>query len=72
MTSQEPITIMIFDEFTETEGSYYTQETGTPFANTLLRMLDGQECRLDSKYGKVFTKKRNVPIVMIANQIPRC
>ena len=33
-------------------------------------MLDRQECRLDTKYGKVFTKTKNVPIIMIANKLP--
>ena len=33
-------------------------------------VLDGQECRLDAKYGEVLNKTRNVPIVLIANQIP--
>lgn len=36
------------------------------------RMLDGQECRLDSKYSRVFTKKVNVPIIMVANSLPKC
>lgn len=49
-------------------------ETGTPFANTLFKMLDDQECRLDSKYARVFTKKKNIPIIMImiANEIRKC
>lgn len=42
-------------------------EAGTAFANTLLKVLDGQQCRLDSS--KV--TKVNVPIVMIANYIPQ-
>jgi len=46
-------------------------EEGTTYANTILRILDGQECRLDSKYARVFTYKRNVPVVMIANRLPR-
>jgi len=32
--------------------------------------LDGQECRLDAKYSRVLKKKRNIPIVMIANKLP--
>ena len=36
----------------------------------MLRILDGQECRLDAKYGEVLNKTRNVPIVLIVNQIP--
>jgi len=35
--------------------------------NTLLRVLDGQQCRLDSKYGLKLTKKNNVPVIMITN-----
>ena len=46
-------------------------EEGTTYANTIIRILDGQECRLDSKYARVFTYKRNVPVVMIANRLPR-
>jgi hypothetical protein len=70
--------LWIFDEFHEPDsdcssyGGYSYSMEGTPFANTLLKMLDGQECRLDSKYGKVLNKKRNVPIVMISNVIPSC
>ena len=46
-------------------------ENANLFNNTMLRILDGQECRLDAKYGEVLNKTRNVPIVLIANQIPR-
>ena len=49
---------------------YGANEEGTTYANTILRILDGQECRLDSKYARVFTKKRNIPVVMIANRLP--
>ena len=35
--------------------------------NTFLRVLDGQLCKLDTKYGKLFNKKRNVPVVTITN-----
>lgn len=34
-------------------------------------MIDGQHCRLDSKYGRIFTKENHVPIVMIANKLPQ-
>lgn len=44
---------------------------GSSFVNNLLKVLDGQECRLDSKYSKVFKKKKNVPIIMIANKLPQ-
>lgn len=64
--------LWLFDEFHEPdEGVYGAFDSGTPYFNTLLRILDGQECRLDSKYSRVFTKKKNVPIVMIANEMPR-
>lgn len=68
--------LWVFDEFHSPDpdnGSSFLSatESGTPFENTLFKMLDGQECTLDSKYSRVFTKKRNVPIIMIANQIPR-
>ncbi|RZS17409.1 hypothetical protein BHM03_00049548, partial [Ensete ventricosum] len=39
--------------------------------NTLLRVLDGQKCRLDAKYGRVFLNKRNVPVITITNKPPR-
>ena len=45
-------------------------ENANLFNNTMLRILDGQECRLDAKYGEVLNKTRNVPIVLITNQIP--
>lgn len=63
-----------FDEFHEPndESSLIgATAEGTAFANTILKVLDGQECRLDSKYARVFKKKRNVPIVMIANKLPQ-
>lgn len=64
----------MFDEFHEPEGQgpYGGMELGSPLYNTLLRVLDGQPCQLDSKYSRVFTKTKNVPIVMIANVLPRC
>lgn len=65
--------LWVFDEFhePEEENPYGSNPTETAYANTLLKVLDGQECRLDSKYSRVFNKKRNVPIVMIANLLPR-
>ncbi|KAK9083552.1 hypothetical protein Scep_030023 [Stephania cephalantha] len=67
-----------FDEFHEhceqqAYGGEITGSTaeGTSFVNNLLKVLDGQECRLDSKYAKVLQKKRNVPIIMIANKLPQ-
>lgn len=35
----------------------------------MLKVLDGQVCRLDAKYSRLFIKKVNVPVVMIANSI---
>ena len=68
----------VFDEYHEhTEISDQGGERigstmeGSSFVNNLLKVLDGQECRLDSKYSKVFKKKRNVPIIMIANKLPQ-
>ncbi|KAB5537986.1 hypothetical protein DKX38_015519 [Salix brachista] len=63
-----------FDEFHElNEDSSLIGATveGTTFANNILKVLDGQECRLDSEYARVFKKKKNVPIVMIANKLPQ-
>ncbi|KAJ6676030.1 hypothetical protein OIU79_020340, partial [Salix purpurea] len=63
-----------FDEFHEpNEDTALIGATveGTTFANNILKVLDGQECRLDSKYARVFKKKKNVPIVMIANKLPQ-
>lgn len=70
--------LWVFDEFHEhSEYNSYTGSTvgstteGSSYVNTLLKVLDGQECRLDSKYSKVFKKKRNVPIIMVANSLPQ-
>lgn len=66
-----------FDEFHEQELWQEGQQMGgsttegSAFVNNLLKVLDGQECRLDSKYARVFKKKRNVPIIMIANKLPQ-
>jgi len=69
--------LWVFDEFHEhTEQDPYWGNTtgstaeGTAFVNNLLKVLDGQECRLDSKYSRIFKKKKNVPIIMIANKLP--
>ena len=40
---------------------YLTQSLGWPNSLNVL----------DSKYGKVLTKKKNVPIIMIANELPK-
>lgn len=65
-----------FDEFHEQEQEeqgqmYGSTMEGSAFVNNLLKVLDGQECRLNSKYSRVFRKKRNVPIFMIANKLPK-
>lgn len=65
--------LWVFDEFHQPEENsslFASTETGSAYANTLFKMLDGQECRLDAKYSIILTKKANVPIVMIANQLP--
>lgn len=65
--------LWVFDEFhepSEDSGIHGATEEGTTFANTILKVLDGQECRLDSKYARIFTKRKNVPIIMIANSLP--
>ncbi len=43
---------------------------GWGWKGTALTPFLHQECRLDSKYARVFKKKTNVPIVMIANKLP--
>lgn len=47
--------LWLFDEFQELEdtGTFGAMDEGSPFYNTLLRMLDEQECRNDSKYSRV-------------------
>lgn len=67
--------LWVFDEFQNHErvgamGEQLYSENANLFNNTMLRVLDGQECRLDAKYGEVLKKTRNVPIVLIANNIP--
>ena len=64
--------LWVFDEFQDPdENSQLIGATaeGTAFANTLLKVLDGQECRLDSKYSRIFKKKNNVPIIFIGNRL---
>jgi len=66
--------LWVFDEFhqpSESSGMFGATEEGTVYSNTILQVLDGQEGRLDSKYGYggVFQKRKNVPIVMIANKL---
>lgn len=33
-------------------------------------VLDGQKVALDAKYGKIFTKEHNVPIMLLGNNVP--
>lgn len=61
--------LWIFDEFFSNEAIDNGQND-TNQENILLKVLDGQECRLDSKYREVFNKKINVPIIMVANNMP--
>uniref|UniRef100_A0A7N0UNL0 Replication protein n=1 Tax=Kalanchoe fedtschenkoi TaxID=63787 RepID=A0A7N0UNL0_KALFE len=58
--------LWVFDEFHEQEQAEdqtwnkgYTAE-GSDSTNNLLKVLDGQECRLDAKYAKIFKKKRKM------------
>lgn len=64
--------LWLFDDFDQTEaesGALAPTELSSS-AKTLLQILDGKECRLDSKDARIFHKKRNVPVVLIANQLP--
>lgn len=38
--------------------------------DTMNMLLDGQKVLLDTKYGKVFEKKDNVPIILLGNSLP--
>lgn len=62
--------LWVFDEFHSSEGQIDNAQNDTQQQNTLLKVLDGQECRLDSKYRELFNKQRNAPIIMIANHMP--
>ena len=63
--------LWVFDEFPVVEDSNmssgFGQSPTSSANNNLLRILDGKECRLDPKYGHVFTKRNNIPIVWISN-----
>lgn len=37
---------------------------------TLYMLLDGQKFSLDTKYGRVCEKVRNVPIIALSNDLP--
>ena len=63
--------LWLFDEFYVVEddnlSSGISQAIMASTNNTLLRVLDGQHCRLDAKYGQLLNKKRNVTTVTITN-----
>ena len=71
--------LWVFDDFHEPKledvmASYPYPGGATPeglaFAKTIYKILDGQECRLDSKDSRVFKKPQNAPAVMITNELP--
>ena len=37
---------------------------------TLNMILDGQQMQLDSKYGRVFEKRKNVGVILLGNSVP--
>ena len=53
--------------------NYYDLFTIEPEENIGLflfqHLIDGQECRLDSKYSRIFTKNANVPISLIGHRL---
>lgn len=63
--------LWLFDEFHVAEddnvGAGMNQATMAAANNTLLWVLDGQQCRLDAKYGRMLNKKKNVTVVTIMN-----
>jgi len=66
----------VFDEYTSNEkrvsnGEVEYSEAASTYNRTILRILDGQECRLDAKYSEIFRKTNNIPIILIANEIPQ-
>ena len=56
--------LWVLDEFQDhvAEKTLYEEKPGA-YLNHLLKLLDGQRCRLDAKYERVFLKKKNVPIM---------
>lgn len=64
--------LWVLDEFKEPLKDEYKDsftEAGQVYFNTLLRVLDGQECKLDAKYQSVFTKRNNVPVICATNEL---
>ena len=55
--------LWVFDEFHEPDSQSSiigaTQE-GRAYANTMLKILDGQECRLDLKYSRIFDEEKKM------------
>lgn len=67
--------LWVFDEFHIAENDSMEAGLGKAIIavtnNTLLKVLDGQSCRLDAKYGRLFHKKNNVAIITITNKPPK-
>lgn len=63
--------LWVYDEFHQLDASsgFSPSESSNSSTNTLLKVLDGQECRLDAKYSRVLRKNKNVPIIIISNEI---
>ena len=64
--------LWVIDEFKEPVKDSFSNnltEAGQVYLNTLLRILDGQECKLDAKYQSVFTKRNNVPVICATNEL---
>jgi len=61
--------LWLFDEFHLVEDSSVSSDVGhglmSSTNNTLLRVLDGQQCWLDTKDGRLFNKRKNVSVVTI-------
>ncbi|KAI9102311.1 hypothetical protein K1719_023513 [Acacia pycnantha] len=63
--------LWVYDEFHQPDdsSSFGPSDSSISASNTLLKVFDGQECRLDAKYSRMFRKKRNVPIILVSNRI---
>ena len=63
--------LWVLDEFQDhvAEKTLFEEKPGV-YLNHLLKLLDGQTCRLDAKYERVFLKKRNVPIILMSKELP--
>lgn len=64
--------LWVFDQFHKPDSDGYSKsypsgysvlDYDTGSANTLLRVLDGRDCRLHSKWFRIFTKTCKVPII---------